>query len=442
MKLLALLCLFAVIIAIPVNVMLPLDLVNSDGSLKNPSNLKSQLQKLKSVNTDGVMTDVWWGIVEYQPGKYNWEGYLDLAEMCEEIGLKLQFVMSFHQCGGNVGDTVNIPIPSFVRSVAHAEGLLYKDHDGHEDEEYLSLSADHQAVFPGANGQKRTAVQMYSDYMSSLAAAFNQYLASGTLNEIEVGMGPAGELRYPGYQQKYWSYPGIGEFQCFDKYLLADFVTAAKAAGHPEWNSPPNDAGNYNSWPSSTSFFQGGYTSTYGRFFQTWYSDRLVGHGRDVLKVAKAAFSNAPNSLVVSGKVSGIHWWYGDASHAAEMTTGYYNTDGHDTYLDISKMMADLGCDLIFTCLEMRDGDNNPPYSRPYSLVEQVEYDAKKAGIAFSGENALPINSWYQYQTVLSQVNNKTKSRSFTMLRLGDDLLNDGQKWGWFQQFLNQMHSI
>jgi beta-amylase len=37
---------------------------------------------------------------------YNFEGYMKLVEMAQHAGLKVQAVMSFHQCGGNVGDTV------------------------------------------------------------------------------------------------------------------------------------------------------------------------------------------------------------------------------------------------------------------------------------------------------------------------------------------------
>lgn len=40
-----------------------------------------------------------------------------------------------------------------------------------------------------------------------------------TLQEIQVGMGPCGELRYPSYPESNgtWKFPGIGEFQCYDK---------------------------------------------------------------------------------------------------------------------------------------------------------------------------------------------------------------------------------
>ncbi len=74
------------------------------------------------------------------------------------------------------------------------------------------------------------------------------------VTEICLGTGPCGELRYPAYQEKgnKWSYfgerlggdgalqiqrgiPGIGEFQCYDKYMLADLREAALKAGNEEW---------------------------------------------------------------------------------------------------------------------------------------------------------------------------------------------------------------
>lgn len=40
------------------------------------------------------------------------------------------------------------------------------------------------------------------------------FLASDMIKDIEVGLGPAGELRYPSYPEAQgWVFPGIGEFQ-------------------------------------------------------------------------------------------------------------------------------------------------------------------------------------------------------------------------------------
>jgi beta-amylase len=41
----------------------------------------------------------------------------------------------------------------------------------------------------------------------------------GTLiEEVVVGSGPCGELRYPSYvEANGWRFPGVGEFQCYDR---------------------------------------------------------------------------------------------------------------------------------------------------------------------------------------------------------------------------------
>lgn len=91
---------------VPVYVMLPLDTVTFGGNLNKPRAMNASLMALKSAGVEGVMVDVWWGLVEKDgPLKYNWEGYAELVQMVQLHGLKLQVVMSFHQCGGNVGDS-------------------------------------------------------------------------------------------------------------------------------------------------------------------------------------------------------------------------------------------------------------------------------------------------------------------------------------------------
>jgi len=56
-------------------------------------------------------------------------------------------------------------------------------------------------------------MQMYSDYMKSFRENMADFLESELLIDIEVGLGPAGELRYPSYAESLgWVFPGIGEF--------------------------------------------------------------------------------------------------------------------------------------------------------------------------------------------------------------------------------------
>lgn len=93
-------------VKVPVFVMLPLDTVCIGGHMNKPRAMLASLMALKSAGAEGVMVDAWWGLVEKDgPGEYNWDGYAELIKMVEKLGLKIQVVMSFHQCGGNVGDS-------------------------------------------------------------------------------------------------------------------------------------------------------------------------------------------------------------------------------------------------------------------------------------------------------------------------------------------------
>lgn len=60
--------------------------------------------------------------------------------------------------------------------------------------------------------------------------------------EVTVGLGPAGELRYPAYPEGdgRWRFPGVGEFQCYDKYMMADLKAAANDVGNPDWCGLPS----------------------------------------------------------------------------------------------------------------------------------------------------------------------------------------------------------
>ncbi len=79
--------------AVPVNVMLSLTTVNDQGDLNDKVKLKEDLIKLKNIGVHGVMTDVWWGLVEKSPLQYDWRAYKELVDIVEEVGLTFQAVM-------------------------------------------------------------------------------------------------------------------------------------------------------------------------------------------------------------------------------------------------------------------------------------------------------------------------------------------------------------
>jgi len=318
--------------------------------------------------------------------------------------------------------------------------IWYIDQNGETDQEYMSLGVDHQALFDG-----RTGVMIYSDFMGNFSSTFSSYIQSGVIDQVQIGLGPAGEMRYPSYQlqDNRWQYCGIGAFQCYDKYMLANLQESAQQNGNP-WTSPPSNAGFYNSEPSQTQFFSdnqpNNYASPFGSFFLGWYSQQLIQHGDDILNAANSIFS--PMGLAVAAKVSGIHWWYDTYSHAAECTAGYFNTDSHNAYLTIAQMFAKYKVDFDFTCLEMTDSSNCD--SQPQELVKQTIQASQQAGIAFDGENALPICDPTCYQSGFDEIYTEATQygsiNRFTYLRLDANLLSS-YNWNMFTAFVSRMHS-
>ncbi|CAL9092530.1 unnamed protein product [Musa textilis] len=426
---------------VPVYVMLPLDTVRPGGGLNRRKAMNASLMALKSAGVEGVMVDVWWGLVERErPGEYEWGGYDDLMEMARRIGLKVQAVMSFHQCGGNVGDSCTIPLPQWVlEEMDNDPDLAYTDQCGRRNYEYVSLGCDTLPVLKG-----RTPIQCYADFMRAFRDHFRHLLGS-TIVEIQVGMGPAGELRYPSYPELHgtWKFPGIGAFQCYDKYMLSSLKAAALEAGKPEWgHGGPTDAGGYNNWPEDTTFFRhdGGWNGPYGEFFLSWYSQRLLEHGERILSSATSVFDST--GVKISVKVAGIHWHYGTRSHAPELTAGYYNTRFRDGYLPIARMLGRHGAVFNFTCVEMRDGEQpSEACCRPEGLVKQVAAAAREAGVALAGENALPRYDEMAHEQIVNTATVEAggeKMAAFTYLRMGPELFQP-ENWRRFVAFVKKM---
>ncbi|KAK4751720.1 hypothetical protein SAY87_020518 [Trapa incisa] len=427
-------------VKVPVFVMLPLDTVTLGGNLNKPRAMNASLMALKNAGVEGVMVDAWWGLVEKDgPMKYNWEGYAELIQMVARHRLKLQVVMSFHQCGGNVGDSCSIPLPPWVlEEISKNPDLVYTDRSGRRNPEYISLGCDTLPVLRG-----RTPIQVYTDYMRSFRDRFADYLGR-VVTEIQVGMGPCGELRYPAYPESNgtWRFPGIGEFQCYDKYMKASLQASAESIGQKDWGrSGPHDSGQYNQFPEDTGFFrrEGTWNTEYGQFFLEWYSSKLLEHGDRILGAAHRIFHGT--GAILSGKVAGIHWHYKTRSHAAELTAGYYNTRNHDGYIPIARMMAKYGTVLNFTCMEMKDTEQpDNACCSPEGLVRQVKAAARAAGTELAGENALERYDAGGFTQVL-----KTSSSdfgnglsTFTYLRMNKRLF-EGDNWRNLVEFVKNM---
>ncbi|XP_057849875.1 beta-amylase 2, chloroplastic isoform X1 [Cryptomeria japonica] len=430
---------------VPVYVMLPLGIINDRCQLVDPEGLRKDLRTLKSINVDGIMVNCWWGIVEGRtPQKYVWSGYRELFDIVQEAKLKLQVSMSFHECGGgNVGDEVHIPLPRWVLEIGRENAdIFFTDREGRRNTECLTWGIDKERVLKG-----RTALEVYFDYMRSFRMEFDDLFVDGAISVIEIGLGASGELRYPSYPERHgWKYPGIGEFQCYDKYLQKSLRKAAEARGHSFWARGPDNAGFYNSQPLDTDFFcdGGDYDSYYGRFFLRWYSQVLIEHCDRVLSFANFAFEGTQ----IAVKVSGVHLWYKTASHAAELTAGFYNSSNMDGYAPICQLLKKHDATFNFTSVELPNLDRDEglldAMEDSQGLVWQVLNASWDAGIRVASVNALPCYDRDSYNRILENAKprNDPDRRhlvTFTYLRLGPTLM-ERTYFSEFDRFVKRMH--
>ncbi|KAK3152068.1 hypothetical protein QOZ80_2BG0153850 [Eleusine coracana subsp. coracana] len=384
---------------IPVYASLRMDIINSQCQLVDPESVRAELQHLKSLNVDGVIVDCWWGIVEaWIPRKYEWSGYRDLFGIIKEFKLKVQVVLSFHGSGNNGSSDMLISLPKWIMEIAQEnQDIFFMDREGRRNTECLSWGVDKERVLRG-----RTGIEVYFDFMRSFHMEFRNLSEEGLISAVEIGMGASGELRYPSCPETMgWRYPGIGEFQCYDRYMQKNLRQSAVSRGHLFWARGPDNAGYYNSRPHETGFFcdGGDYDSYYGRFFLNWYSGVLIGHVDQVLSLAALAFDGA--KIVV--KIPSIYWWYKTASHAAELAAGLYNPTNRDGYSPVFGMLKKHSVLLKLACYgpEFTVQDNDEAFADPEGLTWQVMNAAWDHGLSLCIESALPCFDGKIYSQIL-----------------------------------------
>ena len=75
-------------------------------------------------------------------------------------------------------------------------------------------------------------------------------------------------------------------------------------------------------------------------------------------------------------QISGVHWWYKTASHAAELVAGFYNPCNRDGYASIASVLKKHGAMLNFTCVELhtlnQQQDISEALADPEGLIWQV----------------------------------------------------------------------
>ena len=434
--------------AFTANVMAPL-------LVEDRAEFRRQLAVAKQIGVDGVSVDVWWGLVERAGDQqFNWQYYDAVFADIRAAGLNIIPIMAFHQCGGNVGDDCDIPLPPwiwqhFLTQGLSATDLQYKSEFGNDSSETLSLWADKWVL-----GQ-------YFEFMQAFASHYSQL--SDHISEINISMGPAGELRYPSYNSHdkgKTAYPSRGGFQAYSRLAIADFrqamvqkyqqLNALNTAWHSKLShfeqiQPPVDM--------DTFITSGAHmNSAYGRDFIQWYHQALLAHGKRMLDTALLAFTDIKAGIELGFKIPGIHWKIAaddNSQRSAELAAGListaspYRVDNGFGYHSIIALAASYAAAsrpvvLHFTALEMADKPTAPDQSMAKSLVNWVGAEAGRQQVALKGENALAGGishsaGWDNIQATLSGGNYS----GLTLLRL-EQVTTGGVGQQRYQQVIQQ----
>ncbi|KAL6548454.1 Glycosyl hydrolase 14 [Orobanche gracilis] len=366
---------------------LPLDTVSNSNTINHARALAAGLKALKLLGVAGVELPVWWGVVENEAmGKYDWTGYLAVVNMVQELGLEVHVSLCFHASRHRH----NVSLPQWVSRIGEAEPSIYfADRLGHQYKDCLSLAVDQLRVLDG-----KSPLEVYEGFFENFKSTFTSFLGS-TITGLTIGLGPDGELRYPSnhhHPLKGNTVPGPGEFQCYDKNMLANLKCHAETHDNPLWGlGGPHDAPSYNQSPLSGGFFAesgGSWDTPYGDFFLSWYSDQLIDHGDQVLSLAASTFKDVP--VVLSAKIPLTHSWCKTRSHPSELTAGFYNTVNRDGYEAVVRMLSKNSCGVVLPGLDLSDEDQMiESRSSPDSLLWQIMSCCRKNGVEVLGQNSL-----------------------------------------------------
>ena len=405
------------------------------------ADFESDLASVEAYGVDAVSVDVWWGDVERRAdNRFDWRYYDRVFDTITDAGLEIAPIFSFHQCGGNVGDDYTSLLPAWLwqkyagRSLDGVrigpKGLQHRSEQGNWSPETVQGWAD------------RLVANEYRDFTKAFTRHFERRYGDDIV-EINVSLGPSGELRYPSYNSHDTGsgYPTRGALQSYSPLAVRDLqdwatdryrsLKGVNRAWGTHYRSvrqirPPADA---------EAFFQSGaYRDTrYGRDFVDWYNGSLVDHGERMLDTVIGALGKHFRRADIGYKVPGIHWQMLHPVHprATEVTTGLVQTSvdmdawstghGYARIVELADRFRKRHVVMHFTALEMGDNPGPDAYSLAKTLVGWIGDYAYRVGTDLKGENAL--SGGVQYDFGWDQINDAFETWGYlglTVLRMGD----------------------
>ncbi|MBI4405151.1 MAG: family 14 glycosylhydrolase [Deltaproteobacteria bacterium] len=415
---------------------------------------KKELLQLKAMGFRAITVDVWWGIVQQNsPARFDWSYYDMVFSQIRDAGFFIVPILSVHACGTNVNDDSSVPLPSWilklVPTLAAGRDAAYVSEAGNRSEEVISVWAT-EYILP----YYRRFWEAFHDHFGNL---------SGSMPQLIVGVGPAGELVYPSYHHHDRSknygptqYPNRGALQASStlaqeslrlwlqsKYHSIDQLNRAWSTEFSNFLSVRLLALSVEVEKFFANHLQ---YSPMGQDFFDWYRDSLFHHGY-VMGLAFSKIYQREGSPFrgarLAMKVPGIHWQF--ENRMAQLTSGLLSTRGasldsslsafqrqpndwnHDEGYGYRELFRQVFRKLrraeprvdwvgIFNCGEL---ENEERFSRGYDLVTAIGKLASQYEMPFVLENALADSLFSQsaFDVLYSHLKNYPFFLGVTLLR-------------------------
>nr|CAB3458896.1 unnamed protein product [Digitaria exilis]CAB3503055.1 unnamed protein product [Digitaria exilis] len=418
---------------------LPIDAVTDGATVNSAAAVAAGIRAVRLLGADGVELPVFWSVAQPEsPDRFSWAGYKAVADMVRAEGLSLRVSLRAHGTPG-----AGVPtLPSWVTGVAVDDpDIFFTDRSGGRHDGCLSFAIDELPVLHG-----KSPLQLYEAFFRGFANEMEDFFDDSTITDVTVGLGVHGVLRYPSYPpgSDARKFTGVGEFQCYDKYMVSQLRRHAEEAGHAMWGlSGPHDAPRYHESPDSCGFFRergGSWETPYGDFFLSWYAGQLVGHGDRVLGMASNVFAGKPVEL--SAKIPFMHWWHGELSRPAEAAAGFYKSNKKNGYSPVAKMFARHGCTMIVPGMDVcMNKQLHSAGSSPDQLLAQIKNACRRHGARIAGENAsLAMTHSSSFSRIRSNILTTELMRPchFTYQRMCADFFSPDH----FPQFMEFVRSV
>ncbi|KAM0947704.1 putative beta-amylase [Dioscorea sansibarensis] len=406
---------------------LPIDSVSDCETVNHGKAIAAGLKALKLLGADGVDLPVHWAPVQPDSlDRFDWTAYLALAQMVRDAGLHLRVSLNLYP-----STMPRFPLPEWLKRVSDSDpDVFITDRSGRRRQGCLSFAADELAVLSG-----KTPLQAFEALFASFRDSFSDLFGS-VITDVMIGLGPDGELRYPSIPSKdarSKTAGGVGEFQCYDKYMLADLKRHAEKSGQPLWGlAGPHDAPAYSQTPESGAFFRdhgGSWETPYGQFFVAWYTDLLLAHGDRILSIASKVFDNLP--VRISGKIALVHAWRRSRARPAELTAGYGDYDA------VARMFAKNSCGVVVPGMEMSDGGQQNATSSPESVMAEILAACERHGVPVTGENYGAGG----FSRIKNCLMSSSAVEAFTYQRMGVEFFSP-EHWPQFTAFVRGMAEV